>query len=63
MISMMPSSLKPSTKLYGIELDGMTSTIAQTLYPKASMQNKGFQDRVTGHEIGFASFPGLGDLD
>jgi len=41
---MMPTSLKSSTKLYGVELDGITSTIAQTLYPKATIQNKGFQD-------------------
>lgn len=41
---MMPSSFRNSTKLYGVELDGITATIAQALYPKATIQNKGFQD-------------------
>lgn len=42
----MPTKFKTKTKLYGVELDGITSTIAQTLYPKANIQNKGFQDVV-----------------
>lgn len=41
---MMPSSYKPMTKLYGVELDSTTATIAKALYPKATIQNKGFQD-------------------
>lgn len=41
---MMPSSYKAVTKLYGIELDGTTAAIAKALYPKATIQNKGFQD-------------------
>lgn len=41
---MMPSSLKSSTKLYGVELDSTTATIANALYPKANIQNKGFQE-------------------
>ena len=41
---MMPSSYKALTKLYGVELDGTTAAIAKALYPKATIQNKGFQD-------------------
>lgn len=46
---MMPSSYKSLTKLYGVELDGTTAAIAKALYPKATIQNKGFQDVELGN--------------
>jgi N12 class adenine-specific DNA methylase/DNA-binding XRE family transcriptional regulator len=41
---LMPSGLKNKTRLYGVELDSITATIANSLYPKASIKNQGFQD-------------------
>jgi N12 class adenine-specific DNA methylase len=51
---LMPSSLKPSTKLYGVELDGITSTIAAALYPKATITNAGLQDVKLGNDYALA---------
>ena len=39
---MMPDSMKES-RLYGVELDGITGRIAKQLYPQADVQIKGFE--------------------
>lgn len=40
----MPKHLKPNARLIGVELDGTTAKIAQTLYPKAKIFNMGYEN-------------------
>ncbi len=39
----MPQNIADNSKLYGVELDGLTAKIAKLLYPNAHIQNKGFE--------------------
>jgi len=41
---MLPENLRGNVKLHGVEIDPITGTIAQLLYPNANIQIKGFQD-------------------
>ena len=40
----MPISIAENSKLYAVELDTIPSQIASTLYPKASIYNRGFEE-------------------
>ena len=39
----MPAAMAENSKLYGVELDELTAKIARALYPKANIQNSGFE--------------------
>lgn len=39
-----PKDISKGSKLYGVELDGLTGKIAQKLYSQANIQIKGFED-------------------
>jgi type I restriction-modification system DNA methylase subunit len=41
---MIPDNIVERTKLYGVELDPLTGSIAQLLYPNADIRIQGFQD-------------------
>lgn len=41
---LLPDGLATGVQLAGVELDTLTATIAKKLYPKAKIQNAGFQD-------------------
>ncbi|MFV0516423.1 MAG: LPD38 domain-containing protein [Aminipila sp.] len=43
-IGAMPANIKKNSHIMGIELDGITGSIAKQLYPNANIQVKGFQD-------------------
>ncbi|MEA1926751.1 MAG: helicase-related protein, partial [Candidatus Auribacterota bacterium] len=45
---LMPKSLKSQSSLTGIELDETTAGIARMLYPKANIQQMGYQNSKTG---------------
>lgn len=40
----MPITIAKNSKLYGVELDTIPSQIASTLYPEASIYNRGFEE-------------------
>lgn len=40
----MPNTIAEESKLYGVELDAIPSQIASTLYSKASVYNRGFEE-------------------
>ena len=66
-IGMLPDNLKDS-KVYGVELDGITGRIAQKLYPNADIQIKGFEkletpDATFDLAIGNVPFGGYGVAD
>ena len=42
----MPSSLAENSTIYGVELDSLTARIAHCLYPKANIQNKGYEQTI-----------------
>lgn len=43
-IGLLPESVRNQTEVTGIELDGLTAQIAQQLYPKSNIINKGYQE-------------------
>lgn len=45
-IGLMPESMSNASTVTGIELDNLTSRIANALYPETSIINKGYQDIV-----------------
>ena len=66
-LGMLPDSFKDS-KLYGVELDGLTGRIAQKLYPNADIQIKGFEKLDTPDDkydlaIGNVPFGDFGVVD
>lgn len=40
----MPKEIRDKSKLYGVELDGVTGAIARQLHPNATIQIKGFEE-------------------
>jgi N12 class adenine-specific DNA methylase len=64
---LVPEDLRRS-KLYGVELDGITARIAQKLYPNANIQQKGFEktefsDAFFDVAVGNVPFGSYGVLD